>query len=75
MTDFYTAETELTLSHGEFVRVGAVAVSNFLQEVMAKSDENRRYSGTLKDLTALVEANLDNFEAGTGSVEDDVRLV
>lgn len=70
-----TLNTNLILSHGELVAKDEVAVSGFLREVIAKSDENRRYSGTLAHLTTLVEANLDNFEPGTGSVDADVRLV
>jgi hypothetical protein len=66
---------ELTLSHGEKVAKGEVAVSGFLREVIAKTDENRRYSGTLHELTELVKEHIENYEPGTGSVDGDVRLV
>lgn len=68
-------ETQLTLSNGEMVLKDEVVVSGFLKEVIAKSDENRRYSGTLDELCALVKTHMDNFEPGTGSVDGDVRLV
>lgn len=67
--------TELTRSHGELVHKGRVAVSAFLRQVIAKSDENRRYTGTLESLATLVETNIENFEPGMGSVDADVRLV
>jgi len=50
-------------------------VSAFLREVVAKSDENRRFSGTLEDLEALTEKHLSDWEPGVGSVDGDVRLV
>lgn len=72
---FTLANYNLTLSNGELVAKGELAVSSFLREVIAKTDENRRYSGTLNELTALVKAHLEDFEPGTGSVDADVRLV
>ena len=75
MNSVTVTSSELTLSHGELVRPGQVAVSNFLQEVMSKSEENRRFSGTLEELTALAQEHIENFEPGVGSVDDDVRLV
>lgn len=66
---------ELKLSHGEMVAEGKVAVSDFLLQVIAKSDENKLYSGTLSELEALVQTNFENFEPGSGAVDADVRLV
>lgn len=66
---------ELTVSHGVPVRKGEVVVSNFLKEVVAKRDENRRWSGTFEELEALVKQNMSNWEPGIGSVDGDVRLV
>lgn len=68
-------DSTLTLSHGQLVKAGEVAVGGFLREVIAKTEENRRYFGTLEELEALVKANLDNFEPGSGAVDGDVRLV
>jgi len=62
-------------SHGEWVLKNRVAVSSFLREVVSKSDENRRFSGTLEELESLTEKHLNDWEPGVGSVDGDVRLV
>ena len=67
--------TELALSHGELVRKDEVAVSSFLNQVIAKSGKNSRFIGTFDELEALVTEHFDNFEPGEGSVDADVRLV
>lgn len=67
--------SNLTLSHGESVLKGEVAVSNFLRRVIEKSGDNRRYIGSFEDLTNLTKTHIDDFDPGVGSVENDVRLV
>jgi hypothetical protein len=66
---------ELTYSNGAMVAKDKVVVGGFLREVIAKTDENRRYSGSIWDLANLVKKHMDNYEPGTGSVDGDVRLV
>lgn len=66
---------KLSYSNGQFVVRGKVAVSDFLREVIAKSDENRRYSGSLKALELLTQSRLGDYDPGAGSVGGDVRLV
>ncbi len=68
-------DKNLVERHGVLVLPDEVAVSGFLRKVLSKNGENKRYEGTLKELTALVKANIDNYEPGTGSVAGDVRLV
>lgn len=64
----------LTYSHGQWVRKGAVGVSGFLRQVVAKKG-NQRYGGTLEELAQLTQAHLSKGEPGTGSEDGDVLLV
>lgn len=65
----------LTLSHGQWVRVGRVGVSDFLREVATKNGENKRFAGSFEDLARLTEEHFSDSEPGTGSKDGDVLLV
>jgi hypothetical protein len=65
----------LTLSHGEWVRANKFAVGDFARGFSTRIGPNGYFGGTWDELEALVEAHRDDFEPGTGSVDNDVILV
>lgn len=67
--------TSLEFSNGQWVRRGEVGVSNFLQQVVAKEGDQKRYRGTFEELAAAVKANLHLGTPGTGSENGDTMLV
>lgn len=67
--------TDLTVSHGQLVRKGKVGTSVFVKGFSVRTGSNSYFAGTWEELEALCEANLHDFEPGTGSVDNDVILV
>ena len=73
---FSTANGQtLTKSHGVFVLKDEFKTSNFAKGFNSRTGANSYYSGTWDELETLVKANKDDFEPGTGSVDNDVILV
>lgn len=68
-----TEKTEL--SNGVEVVPGKIAVSDFLKEAIAKTEGNRKFSGSLEELEALTAEHFENWKPGVGAVDGDVRIV
>ena len=69
------SNTELVLSNGQMVLKGKFLVGNFIKSFNTRHSTQSHFSGSWSELEALVEAHRDDFEAGTGSVDNDVILV
>jgi hypothetical protein len=65
----------LTLSHGQMVVKDKFQAGEFVRSFNKRYGSNSYYAGTWKQLEALVTKHRDDFEPGTGSVDNDVILV
>ena len=68
-------EAKLILSNGQLVLKDKFLAGNFVKSFNERHGTQSHFEGSWKELEALVEANRHNFEAGTGSVDNDVILV
>lgn len=66
---------QLTKSHGEWVLKDEVQASEFIQKFSVPGTGNAYFDGTFEELRDLVIQHFDDFEPGTGSVNNDVILV
>lgn len=65
----------LTKSHGVMVVKSKYQAGDFIKNFNQRQGSESYYEGTWEELEALVKNNKDNFEPGTGSVNNDVVLV
>jgi hypothetical protein len=65
----------LVLSRGQMVLEGQFLAGDFVKSFNARHGTQSHYTGTWAELEALVTAHQDDFEPGTGSVDNDVILV
>lgn len=68
-------DTKLSLSNGVLVEKGRFQTSDFARSFNKREGVNSHYEGSWDDLEKLVTENKDDFEPGTGSVDNDVILV
>jgi len=69
------SDDTLTLSRGQMVLKDRFRAGSFIRSFDTRNSTQSNYGGTWDELEVLVEANKDNFEPGTGSVDNDVILV
>lgn len=65
----------LTKSHGVLVVKGKYQTGDFIKNFNKQKGRESYYEGTWEQLEQLVKNNKDNFEPGTGSIDNDVVLV
>jgi hypothetical protein len=68
-------DNTVTLSHGQMVLKGKFLAGDFVKSFNARHGSQSHFEGTWEELEALVEKHQDDFEPGTGSVDNDVILV
>jgi len=68
-------EQELVLSNGVMVIKGAFLAGDFIKSFNTRHGSQSHFTGSWEELEALVRANQEDFEPGTGSVDNDVILV
>lgn len=66
---------KLALSNGVLVEKGKFQTSEFARSFNQPEGVNSYYEGSWEDLEKLVTAHKEDFEPGTGSVDNDVILV
>lgn len=69
------SDNKLTLSHGQMVLKDQFLAGNFVKSFNARHGSQSHFDGTWTELENLVSEHRDDFEAGTGSVDNDVILV
>lgn len=65
----------LTLSHGVMVVKDKFQAGDFARSFNQRYGSNSYFAGTWEELEELVSQHRDDFEPGTGSVDNDVILV
>lgn len=67
--------SKLIESHGVLVRKGDVQPGSFIQSFSVPGSGNSFFDGSFAELREIVLTHFDDFEPGTGSVNNDVILV
>jgi len=66
---------DLVLSNGQMVLKDTFLAGDFIKSFNERHGSQGNFNGTWDELEALVSENRDDFEPGTGSVDNDVILV
>jgi hypothetical protein len=69
------SDTQLVLSNGQLVLKDKFLAGDFIKSFNTRHSTQSHFSGSWAELEALVEAHRNDFEAGTGAVDNDVILV